>query len=468
MQMDRPQPFVALLPLYIALYDQALPDLLPRQERFLQEVAGVLRSAGLSVAVLPVCRTRAQTEAAVSSAQEHRVDGLITLHLAYSPSMEAADALLETSLPALLLDTTPASSFGPGVQTGAVLENHGIHGLQDLASVLRRHGRAYSVIAGALGDPRLTERLIAWAQAASARRWLRELRVAQIGGSFSGMGDFLFSPQALRGHLGPTLVEVDLSSVAEMTMRVTAEELEAEKKADIENFDCAACGEVCWQRSNRVGLGLRRVLAETRAQAFSMNFTAFDRSLGLPAVPFLEACKAMARGMGYAGEGDVLTASLVGALNRCYAPATFAEMFCPDWAGGRIFMSHMGELNPALARDKPRLVEKPYTFGPADNPAVLMFPLRPGPAALVNLAPRERDRLAVIAADVQICDAELEPALPDMPHFWIEPPSGDVAAFLERYSMAGGTHHLALTPGLRCAELRPLAEMLGCDFELVG
>lgn len=468
MQAPAPRPHLALLPLYLQLYDRAIPDLLPRQERFLGEVADLLRSAGMEVTILPVCRTSAQVASAVSSAEDEGAEGIITLHLAYSPSMEAAGALVETSLPVLMLDTTPASSFGPGVQIGTVLENHGIHGLQDLASVLRRHGRAYSVIAGALSDPRLAARVLTWARAAHARGWLHELRVAQIGGSFSGMGDFQITEETLPKTLGPAVVDIDLTRLAELSAAVTERELAAEKAQDATAFDCRACSEACWECSNRMGLGLRRALIEAGAQAFSMNFASFDRSIDLFTVPFLEASKAMARGMGYAGEGDVLTASLVGMLNRCYAPTTFTEMFCPDWQGGRIFMSHMGESNPALARDKPRLVEKPYAFGPADNPAVLMFPLRPGPAALVNVAPGERDSLTIIAADVHICDVELEPALPDMPHFWIVPPSRDVAAFLERYSEAGGTHHLALTPGLASAELKPLADMLGCDFALLG
>jgi L-arabinose isomerase len=135
-------------------------------------------------------------------------------------------------------------------------------------------------------------------------------------------------------------------------------------------------------------------------------------------------------------------------------------MFCPDWESGRVFMSHMGECNPALAKGRPKLVEKEYAFGPADNPAVLVFPLKAGPAALVNLAPRQ-DELALIAADVEIDEAGLEPGLPGVPHFWIVPPGRDLPRFLESYSQAGGTHHLALAPGLRTAELEALASMMG-------
>jgi L-arabinose isomerase len=456
-----------LLPLYLELYDRTLPDLLPRQEQFLSRVIALLRSTGMDVSALAVCRTRTQVEEAISFAEEHAVDGIVTLHLAYSPSLEAAGSLVGTSLPVLMLDTTPASSFGPGVKANDALENHGIHGAQDLASVLRRRGRGYSVIAGAMNDPALPARAMCWARAARARRWLQELRVAQIGGSFAGMGDFQVLEQSLRAALGPRVIDIDLRALAECAARVSEEELRAEKAQDMDAFDCSGCGDACWERSIRMGLGLRRALDEAGAQAFSMNFASFDRSIGLFTVPFLEASKTMARGMGYAGEGDVLTASLVGVLNSCYGPTTFTEMFCPDWAGGRIFMSHMGECNPALAKEKPRLVEKPYALGPADNPAVLTFALRPGPAALVNIAPGERDTLTVIAVVVRTCDAEIEPGLRDMPHFWIEPPSGNVARFLERYSEAGGTHHLALTPGLAPAELKPLADMLGCNFALL-
>jgi len=333
---------------------------------------------------------------------------------------------------------------------------------------LRARGRAYSVVAGALDDPRLPGRVMSWARAARARRWLQELRVARIGETFAGMGDFQIADELLRANLGPTVVNIALARLAGLAAKVAEDELAAEKARDVAAFDCSGCDRGCWERSNRVGLALRKALAEAKAQAFSVNFASFDRGIGLQTVPFLETSKAMARGMGYAGEGDVLTASLVGALNCCYAPTTFTEMFCPDWRGGRIFMSHMGECNPSLARGRPRLIEKPYAFGPADNPAVLMFPLRPGRAALVNIAPGPEDGLTIIAADVEVCDADLEPGLPDMPHFWIEPPSGDVAGFLENYSEAGGTHHLALTPGLRAEELESLADMLGCQFVRVG
>lgn len=460
----RERPRVAILPVYLELYDRSVPDLLPRQMGFLSCAQAALGSVGVEAVTLPVCRTLAQTTHAVAEAEKQGAHGIVCLHLAYAPSLEIAPALVDSRLPLLLWDTTPRPSFGPGAAVNDVLENHGIHGVQDLASVLLREQRTFDVIAGPLGDEEASARIALWARAAQARHLLHHLQVARIGDAFPGMGDFSVEDEVLRKVVGPTVMVLDIPRIADRTAKVTDADIAAEREADRAAFDCFPCPEVCWDRSNRVGLGLRRALAEIGAEAFSFNFASFDRSLGTPAVPFLEASKAMARGLGYAGEGDVLTASLVAALDRCYGPTTFTEMFCPDWQGGRVFMSHMGECNPALAQGRPQLVEKDYAYGPADNPAVLVFPLKPGPAALVNLAPGPHESMTLIAADVEIDATGLEPGLPAMPHFWIIPPSRDLPRFLERYSEAGGTHHLALTPGIRAADLAPLAHVNGWRF----
>ena len=75
----------------------------------------------------------------------------------------------------------------------------------------------------------------------------------------------------------------------------------------------------------------------------------------------------MERGGGYAGEGDVLTAGLVGALMSVYPETTFTEMFCPDWKEDKILLSHMGESNPRLASWKPLLADTPFNYNSCGN-----------------------------------------------------------------------------------------------------
>ena len=56
-------------------------------------------------------------------------------------------------------------------------------------------------------------------------------------------------------------------------------------------------------------LKLRHWLEKEKLDAFTIAFSGIDRAGGWQTVPFLECSKAMARGIGYAGEGDVLTAA---------------------------------------------------------------------------------------------------------------------------------------------------------------
>ena len=88
--------------------------------------------------------------------------------------------------------------FGTDVIPGRIMYDHGIHGVQDLASVLRREKRPYEIVAGHFTESDVLERAADIARAARASRNLRGMRVLRVGESFKGMGDFAVSNETLR------------------------------------------------------------------------------------------------------------------------------------------------------------------------------------------------------------------------------------------------------------------------------
>jgi L-arabinose isomerase len=243
---------------------------------------------------------------------------------------------------------------------------------------------------------------------------------------------------------------------------VSDAEVEAEVAADRAAFEVAVDDET-HRRSVRVGLALRKLLDQHGAGAFSVNFLSFQDADG-PAntVPFLEISKAMSRGMGYAGEGDLLTASLVGALLSVFPETTFTEIFCPDWAGGTIFLAHMGEINPAVAAAAPRIVDRPFPFTPAKDPAFLACAPKPGPAVFVNLAPGPDDSFRLIVAPVEVVGDSDREDFKDKVRGWMRP-QGAPDEFLEAYSRLGGTHHSALVLGDHAEALVAFAGFAGLE-----
>jgi L-arabinose isomerase len=129
----------------------------------------------------------------------------------------------------------------------------------------------------------------------------------------------------------------------------------------------------------------------------------------------------------------------------------------------------MGEISPAVAGDRPRVIAKPFFGGGSLDPAVLTCAAKPGPAVFVNLAPGPDDRFSLIVAPVEVLaeDASLDPAMRDVVRIWIRP-QGRVVEFLEAYSRAGGTHHSALVLGDRAEAVAAFGRMSGLDVVRIG
>ena len=451
---------IGLMPLYLELYDRTDPEKRKAFSPFLDQIVSAFEQGGVDVTRVDICCVRREFEQALARLEEADVDLLVTLHLAYSPSLESASVLAASKRPILMLDTTMDPSFGFDVSPERIMYNHGIHGVMDLASVLRREGRSFRIVAGHPANPTMMARALQAARAAYAARVLRETRALRIGASFTGMGDFAVDDAALHESLGPVVEQIDIEPLARAAEAVTDEAIREEMEKDRGRFRCKAPDEV-HARSVRVGLGLRALLEQGDYTAFSMNFLAFDSAEGgANTVPFLEASKGMERGIGYGGEGDVLTASMVSALQRGFGRTTFTEIFCPDWEGNSIFLSHMDEINPEVSGGQPWVVEKPFAFTPALNPAIITCAPKPGPGVFVNLAPGPNGSFGLVASAVQVLGDGMDPAIGRAVRGWIRPPQG-IEAFLEAYSLHGGTHHSALVLGASTEAVAAFADFAG-------
>ncbi len=461
--MEKPK--IGLLPLYLALYDEVVPEARPRIEAFYETIAAALEGKGLEVVRSAVCRVRAEFESAVESFETARVDAVVTLHLAYSPSLESADALAKTRLPIVVLDTAPAFSYSPSTDSAELMFNHGIHGVQDMCNLLIRNEKPFQIEAGHWERSDVLDRVAAWARAARIASSMRSARIGRIGEAFVGMGDFAVSEEALAG-IGITVVPCDIDSLRSAVPDESDPEVQTELAQDSVLFDVTADAE-SRARTARAGLAVRRWIEQEKLTGFTFNFDSIDKSTGLPTVPFLEASLAMSRGIGYAGEGDVLTAALIGALASTFPETTFTEMFAADWEGDSIFLNHMGEMNIALAEPTPILMTKDLPFLKTGAPALAIGRFKGGEAVFLNLAPGPEDTFTLIITPVTMLGVEGEDKQTDLIRGWFRP-SMPVSDFLESYSRLGGTHHSALVYGDVTDDLARFGELMGWEVAVLG
>lgn len=413
---------IGLLPLFLELYDEVLDAGQAADIRaFADEIDAEYGRRGVETVRIGACRVSSEFHAAVKRFEEEEVDAILTLHLAYSPSLESIDALAGTALPLIVLDTTPDAAFDFDHPAERILFNHGIHGVQDLCNLLIRRGKPFAIEAGHWKDSDVLDRTVSRIRGCAAARAFRNRRVGLVGSVFAGMGDFAVPFELLKRRYGIDVVETDSKSLARRMPAPGAAEVRAEAETDLARCEGVGVDGAKLAETEAAGLAVRRWMEDERLDAFTMNFGDITGLPGLPVVPFLEASKAMSRGIGYGGEGDVLTAAFCSALMRALPETTFTEMFCPDWQGGRIFMSHMGEMNLLLTAAKPVLRVQPYPFSAAADPVIAFGCLKSGSAVLFNLASGPDDTFTLIAVPVEVCDAGGADAFPNAMRGWVRP-----------------------------------------------
>lgn len=464
--MDAGKPTVGVIFTMLELYRTAHPEMPAVLNAHWTGVIKDLLGEAANLVLTGVSHTAAETDAAVEECIQADCDLLLVLPLSYAASGAAVGALTRTDLPLLVVSSARDATLPPDMTGNHIMADHAVHGVQDLANVLGREGRRFELVAGHPSQERFRQAVRRAAHVSTGAEVFRKGAVAQIGDAFPGMLDFDPGPR-FEDHFGMEVRRVDPEE-----LNVFARNVDDARVAEFVEWaetrfrlDEAVTPDLL-RSSARASLALEDIVAAGDLAAVTMNFLKVAAA-GAETMPFLGACRLMANGIGYAGESDVLTASLVAAVARACGDATFTEVFCPDYERNEVLLAHMGECNIALADpDKPiRLIAKPFAYGDVKPPVVPVFQLRPGPVTLCCLTqwPAEGFRLIALAGEIV---AAPEHAHLTMPYSRLTF-GGDLGVFLEAYSRAGGIHHLALAYGNQLAAFETLARFSGFSFEVV-
>ena len=456
---------IGLLPLYVKLYDDKLPSLRVRLENFYKQITDMFLQEGISVVEYDFCRLDNEFKNAISHFEEEGVDAIVTLHMAYSPSLESVKPLSETKLPIIVLDTTETLEFTNLQSPEEIMYNHGVHGVMDMCSMLTRYGKEYVIAAGHYKESDCVKMASGYVRSIVAANALKNSKTCLIGGLFEGMGDIQVPFSELKKRFGVKVCELKKNEVAKYFNSVTEEEILKEKEANSASFELEDnIIEEEYNTSIKSALAVRRAIKENGFDAFSINFTRMGDESGLPSMPFIECCKSMQNGIGYAGEGDVLTASFVGALIKSYPETNFVEIFCPDWKNNLLFLSHMGEINYRVAATTPKISRVGVNYSPGEYPYVGYTRMKGGKGVFLNIC-RAKDDFKLVLTEAEMIDYETDNFEGSM-RGWMRV-NDDCGDFLRKYSENGATHHSIFVYGATAQEIAHFGHLLGLETVII-
>lgn len=344
--------------------------------------------------------------------------------------------------------------------------NQSAHGDREYAYINARLQKHNKIVYGYWGDEDVQEQIARWEDVAVAYNESFKVKVARFGDTMRNVAVTEGDKVEAQIKMGWTVDYYGIGDLVEEINKVSDADVDKEY-ADLESRYEMVQGDNdadTYKHSVRVQLaqylGIKRFLERGGYTAFTTNF---EDLWGMEQLPGLASQLLIRDGYGFGAEGDWKTAALgrVMKIMSHNKQTAFMEDYTLDLRHGHeaILGSHMLEVDPSIASDKPRVEVHPLDIGGKADPARLVFTGSEGEAIDVTVADfRDGFKMISYAVDANKPEAET-PNLPVAKQLWT-PKMGLKKGALE-WMQAGGGHHTMLSFSLTEEQMEDYATMVG-------
>lgn len=401
--------------------------------------------------------------------------GLITWMHTFSPAKMWIAGLTALQKPFLHLHTQFNAHIPWDSMDMAFMNlNQAAHGDREFGFLGARLRKARTIVVGHWQDPCVVQKIGQWMRVACAVHESQSMQVARFGDNMRDVAVTEGNKVSAQIKFGYSVNGYALGDLEKVQNAVTQTEVNALVEEYEASYTLTKRVQIGGEKRQsiidaaRIELGIKHFLERGNFQAFT---TTFENLYGLKQLPGLAVQRLMQQGYGFAGEGDWKTAALLrtmkvmGGLN---SPTSFMEDYTYHFEDGNdmVLGSHMLEVCPTIAKDKPVLDVQPLGIGGKDDPARLLFNGSKGAAinaSLIDLG--NRFRLIINSVDALDITQEL-PKLPVARALW--KPLPDLATAAQAWIIAGGAHHTVFSQALSIDDMRIYAQMMDIEIVHIG
>ncbi|MDO7268886.1 L-arabinose isomerase [Shouchella clausii] len=390
--------------------------------------------------------------------------GIITWMHTFSPAKMWIAGLNELNKPMLHFHTQYNRDIPWGdIDMDFMNLNQSAHGDREFGFMVSRMNIDRKVVAGHWQDARVMKRIGDWMKTVNAYQESKQLKIARFGDNMREVAVTEGDKVEAQIKLGWSVSGFGIGDLVEVINSVSTEEVNAlmDEYRSLYTFHRDA-NIAAVEEQARIEIGIERFLQQGDFRAFS---TTFEDLHGMKQLPGLAVQRLMAKGYGFAGEGDWKTAALLRVLKVLAGNVgtSFMEDYTNHLEPGQemILGSHMLEVCPTISAQKPEIVVAPLSMGNREDPARLVFKGKAGRAlnaALIDMGSRFR----LVANEVEAVENPHDmPKLPVASVLWKPLPSFSEAT--EAWIYAGGAHHTVFSYEISKEQLADWASLMGIE-----
>lgn len=438
-----------------------------------KDVAAYLdgKIGGVSIEWQPIVRSGEEAEDVLTKASaDKECVGVITWMHTFSPAKMWIKGLQRLMKPLLHLHTQYNRELPyKTIDMDFMNLNQSAHGDREYGFICTRLGLKREVVAGYYKNEAVIKRIARFADVARAMDYSHRLRVATFGNNMRDVavtdGDRVESEI----RFGWNVNYYGVGDLVALINEVKREEIDAKMAEYKAKYEMNASDEAAVEEQAKYAVALEKFLKRERIGAFTDTFQDLH---GLKQLPGLCVQDLMADGVGFGPEGDYKTSALMAVLCKMAEGREGATAFLEDYTydlteGNELELaSHMLEVSPVFAAEKPKIEVHPLGIGGKEPPARLVFGGIAGKGIAVSMVDMGTHFRLICAAIELIKQPEEMPKLPVARVMWKILP--DFATGAEAWIYAGGAHHAVVSTALTKEDIELYAKLTGTEAVFIG
>lgn len=420
-----------------------------------------------------IVTTKELSQAAGDLFRSADVDVVFVQLLTYATSYNMLPAVRDLDVPIILVNvqklkapdyenTDTAKWLGELYACGAVGE---------MVADLERAGKRHAVITGVVegGDPYVEKEIADWCKAAQVRRRFRDTNLAQIGRPYPGMMDLYIDETNLYHRMWVYTKQFDWEKMWAIADEIDDEELIQEKMNDIlSTFDIIGTYEKqdIWEMARYV-VAFEKWVKDEKLGFIASHYDGFAQgvagkldSMLIPAFSML-----IKQGTACAVEGDIKVAIAMSILKTISGTGQLAEMYSIDFNEDICIIGHSGSGDAAISQAKKATMKiVPVFHGKTGGGYLTQFYPPVGDVTYLGITQDQDGRFKFVVA---------EGVNEDGPIFTFGDTnmrtrfSCGAREFVNQWSEAGPTHHMAVAVGRHIDTILKVAKIFNVPVDII-
>lgn len=391
--------------------------------------------------------------------------GVITWMHTFSPAKMWINGLKLLNKPLLHLHTQfnevlPYSS----IDMDFMNLNQSAHGDREFGFILRRMNITHDVVSGYYKNEDVIDDIRKFSEVAIAIDYSKKTSCAAFGNNMREVavtdGDRVES----QIKYGWSVNYYGLGDLVNYINKVSPKELQEKMDEYKRKYTFNTSNLDSVKEQAKYDVALHNFLKENKLNAFTDTFQDLT---GLKQLPGLAVQNMMAENVGFGPEGDYKTACLSAVLMKLSEKRVGATGFIEDYTydltkDNEVELgSHMLEVSPSFAKEKPLIEVYPLGIGGKEDPARLVFNGITGKGIQVTMVDLGT-HFKLIAMEIELINSKPMPKLPVARIMWKILPNFKEGT--EFWLQNGGGHHAVISTSLTINDLILFAKLTDTEF----